>query len=238
MKRLKNIVTFLFIASMGVMTAPVFADTYPSQAEIEKEEQQGFHLESFLNQTKTVVNQYIKEDKKTSQALNLFLANLEGAYEMKMISKDDLTRVCDALVFATIKNKDIQENVYQMITIANNIMNIAGSYDPSIIIAALLKEVVDSKNMNLDDINTKFGPKIKDIIAEIQQGKDLSLEAAQLEVAEDLVYLNNVPKDISEQQQNEQFLAAQEKADHLSKDVGSGLKKAINEKVKNYFDKK
>lgn len=76
------------------------------------------------------------------------------------------------------RRKDPQQTPYinHPIGVANILINEGGVDDPIVLQAALLHDTVEDTETTLDEIEEHFGPKVRGIVAEVSDDKDLPKE--------------------------------------------------------------
>ena len=97
-----------------------------------------------------------------------------------MAGGNDLGRILDALSFAADKHrhqrrKDHEASPYinHPIDLANVLANEAGIGDPLVLVAAVLHDTVEDTATTLDELESRFGPEVRAIVAEVTDDKAL-----------------------------------------------------------------
>ncbi len=249
MNKSKKILTVLFASLIGLLFSPAISTHYPSQASIQKEERQGFLIDSYLTQTRSTVAEAVKQNKAVLSSLTLFLDNLHTAYNTKILSEKDVKRITDALLFTTLKNKDkirsvpIEKNILmQSIKTANQVMVIGGDYEVDTIIGALLLESADRDEIPLSEIKSHFGKTVEQLLAKVIDRNFDSEQATELSLASELSTLGTVLASKSSEggwtpEKKEAYvLWLQEVVDQVPDSSNPELKQALNKKIKQHFE--
>ncbi len=247
MNKSKKILTVLFVGLVGLLFSPLISPNYPAQAAIQKDERQGFLIDSFLNQTKSTVADTVKNDKSVLSSLKIFLGNLETAYDTKVLSEDDVKRIADALLFATMKNAQKAKNpegekniLTQSIDTANQLMNVSGDYRVDMIVSSLLLESVDQDEISLPEVKSHFGKTVEQLLAKVIDRSFDSQQATEISLASELATLGTVvakaPPSWTPEKKEAYVLWVQEVVDQVPDSSSPELKKALNQKIKQHFD--
>jgi guanosine-3',5'-bis(diphosphate) 3'-pyrophosphohydrolase len=99
----------------------------------------------------------------------------------RMIGGSDLGKILDALAFAADKHrhqrrKDREASPYinHPIDLAQILVNEAGVDDPLVLVAAVLHDTVEDTATTLDELEGRFGPEVREIVAEVTDDKALA----------------------------------------------------------------
>jgi guanosine-3',5'-bis(diphosphate) 3'-pyrophosphohydrolase len=92
----------------------------------------------------------------------------------------DLGRILDALAFAADKHRhqrrkdhDASPYINHPIDLADILVNEGEVSDPLVIVAAILHDTVEDTATTLDEIDARFGPEVRGIVAEVTDDKAL-----------------------------------------------------------------
>lgn len=247
MNKSKKTITVLIIGLVGLLFSPLISSDYPAQAAIQKEERQGFSIKSFLAQAESAVSESVDEDKTVLHPLTIFLSNINAAYETNILTQDDVKRVVDALLFTTVKNKVkqvstiVERNLLaQSIDTANLVMNVSDDYSVDAIIGALLLEGIERDDIKLSEVKSRYGLDIEKLLASAIDRTFTSEKATEISLASELaslgVILANAPDNWTPEKKEAYMLWMQEVVDKVPENSSPELKKAINQKIKQYFD--
>ncbi len=97
-----------------------------------------------------------------------------------MRKTDTTTLLLNALDFAADRHRDQRRKdmrgspyVNHLITVAHLIADTAGVTDPVVLVAAVLHDTVEDVGVSLDEIEQRFGPGVRGVVAEVTDDKSL-----------------------------------------------------------------
>jgi GTP diphosphokinase / guanosine-3',5'-bis(diphosphate) 3'-diphosphatase len=100
-----------------------------------------------------------------------------------MLPPDDFGLVVRALAFAAAKHRDQRRKdpaaspyINHPIALANVLVNEAGITDPEVIAAALLHDTIEDTKTTPAELETAFGPRVRNIVEEVTDDKELPRE--------------------------------------------------------------
>lgn len=233
MGKLKYFVSGLFLLSIGALMAPLPTDKYPEQEVVELEENQGFRFQSLKNRVEYHILSKTNQHALVKNSLDIFFFLLNTNYQAKYFSQDDLEKITDALLFAcnqldgqTLEDNLSTPSIHRSISVANNMLLVAGNCEVDTITASLLQDVYDDNTMTL--ITDKFGKAVSKQLSE--EGKK---ESQDLFLAQKLYFLDSIHHNritLSESDKKKEAIACIEMIDQISADCNSELISKIQER--------
>lgn len=175
-----------------------------------------------------------------------------------MASSDWIVIYTDCIDFAAVKHRDQRRKdtaqtpyINHPIGVARILTAEAGITDPEVLCGAILHDTVEDTDTTLDEIEQRFGPAIRQIVAEVtddkalpkQRRKELQIEHASqctdkaklVKLADKLYNLRDLqqclPNGWTEERRQEYFRWAQKVVDQLR-----GVNEVLDEKLKIIFD--
>lgn len=139
-----------------------------------------------VDKTKAQLQLLTKDNPRVLTNFDHFIASLE-----KNCSESDTLMILEALHFAAQRHQfqyrsDFAKTPYIVhpIEVATHILEIAKINDTSILMAALLHDVVEDTDTSLEEIINKFGSQVAGYVDEVTDNKELSKsERKQLQIA-------------------------------------------------------
>jgi guanosine-3',5'-bis(diphosphate) 3'-pyrophosphohydrolase len=252
----------LLLTSFAVLH---FGSAAAFEKQIEQEQVSMQEIESRLAVSRQFIDHLVHASSTVLNQFDAFAHILKQTYLAGegLIDKD-VYNIIDALVFAAEKHrfqvrKDLNQTPYIIhpIGVAYNLMSIGKVHDPDILIGALLHDTVEDTQTTFDEIEQRFGSRVRAFVQEVTDDKSLpklmrkqfqvehapekSAGAAQIKLADKLYNLEDLikagPIDWDEERVGSYFQWAKAVVDNLPW-VNAPLKKAVDDVIEGYWQAK
>lgn len=204
-------------------------------------------------QTEEVVKTYSENHPAVLARCQPYLEEIRALEAKGKISKEDTSRILDAIAFAAEKHqhqkrKNAEQTPYIIhpLGVSYTLVTLGKVEEANILIAALLHDTVEDTETTFEEIRARFGAEVEGYVRELTDDKSLSQEerkrlqivhaphkspgAALIKLSDKLYNLNdlilNPPEDWSQERRDLYFVWAKEVVDNLPV-VNDALKKAF-----------
>ncbi|MBS0626923.1 MAG: HD domain-containing protein [Verrucomicrobia bacterium] len=245
---LKKWCLLFLLSSSPWMSEAIFADEPVDRTQI-------VEVESWLDK-------WAQGDKDVLTQFKQLEQSLQKGVEKKKLTESDVEKIHRAASFAAEKHQSqFRKNskktpyVIHVIGVADYVMSIGQVYDPDVIIAALLHDVMDGTGATYEEIATYFGLNVAKYIQEVTGDLTLSdkeqkkqqiikaphesKEVAIIRLADKLHNLKTLLKDPSsgwdQDRLDSYFQWVQAVVDHLPA-VNAPLKDALHKTIAGYWE--
>jgi len=241
----------------GLNAEPV---TMASSVKIEQTESRDSLKDSVSKQFK----EFVKGSKEMMVQYDGFVSLLQkAAKENNGISDKDIDKILNAVTYSaqchqmqTRKNAKKTPYVSHPMTVAETVLTVGKVRDADVIIAALLHDTIDDTQATYEDIRSRFGSKVENIVRELTEDKTLSSAkrkklqiiqapnkstgAAIICLSDQIFNLNNLlqdpPIDWTRERIDQYFQWVQSVVNHLP-EANAPLKDEVNKIIKDYWKK-
>lgn len=243
----------LSIAGVGMVLSSLSFDRMPSKETVSSQE------ETSVATSRRNLSQFAHNNAAVLAGFDAFAATLEKAYAEKKIK--DIHKILEAVSFSAEKHqfetrKDGDRTLYIIhpIGVAEHLITVGKVYDPNIIIGALLHDTVEDTETTFEEIQSKFGIKVANLVREVTDDKSLPKEqrkelqiinashksagATQIKLSDKWYNLNdlitNPPSDWPKTRVDQYFLWAEEVVNQLPP-VNTALKESVDKLIQDYW---
>jgi guanosine-3',5'-bis(diphosphate) 3'-pyrophosphohydrolase len=221
-------------------------------------------VQQTLQETRTKLSELVHNDSVVMKNFDNLGAILHVAFKKeKSMTVQEIQEICSGIRFAAEKHrfqtrKNIEKTPYisHPIGVAYNLMGTGEVRETSVIIGALLHDTVEDTQTTFEEIESKFGKQVANLVREVTDDKSLAKEArkrlqvinashkskgaAQIKLADKLFNLNdlynNPPSDWTQARIDRYYEWAQSVIDRLPV-ANDKLYDAVEEIINQYWEK-
>jgi guanosine-3',5'-bis(diphosphate) 3'-pyrophosphohydrolase len=148
-----------------------------------EEKKEGETLPAKIDRAKEAMAKWVKQDPDVMSQFDLFCQSLEKGASEGLISDQWVQKVLSTAIYAAEKHQfQVKSNgkktpyIIHPIEVADLVMRVGHVYDPHVLMAALLHDVLDDTGAALTDISKRYGQTVAHYVEEMTDNKQLSLK--------------------------------------------------------------